>query len=788
MKQLITKSRAVSMLICLLGILGTTTVHAQVDAVYGWAKGYGTTSSDYNTGIATDASGNVYTVGNFNGSITALGLTSNINNLDVVITKHNAAGQLQWAKSIGGTGADVGYGIAVDSSSNVYITGHFVGTVDFNPSTATENLTSSSVNNDIFLAKYDANGNYVWAKAIGGTGDDDGYGITLDANNNVYLTGYFSSTADFDPSVSTANLTSAGSNDVFIAKYDTNGTYTWAKAMGGTLADYGQGIAVDTSNNVYITGSFQGTADFDPSASTTNLTSAGGQDIFMAKYNASGNYVWTKSMGGNAVYGDIGLGIALDASSNVYITGNFSGTVDFDPSAATANLPGDLSQNIFMAKYNASGNYIWAKAIGSDRNDLGNGIALDASSNVYITGVFAGTVDFDPSAGVANLTSTSFKNYIFMAKYNASGNYVWAKTMGGDSAYGAGGNDIAVDASSNVYITGNFSVTADFDPSAATANLIAVGQLDLFVAKYSQSGLCTPTFTQVAAICSGASLSALPTTSNNAVTGTWSPALNNTASTTYTFTPLAGSCDNTATMTITVNTTAAPTAVAQTFCTSATVANLVATGTAIKWYAALTGGTVLGSTTALVTGTTYYATQTVGTCESTRTAVAVTIGAQTTPTFTAVASICSGATLAALPTPSTNGITGTWSPALNNTITTLYTFTPTVGLCANTTTMTITVNPIVTPVFTQITPINSGASLSALPTTSTNGINGTWSPALNNTNTTTYSFVPNTGQCSALTTMTITVNQNVPTISSFTPTNGCSGTSVTIIGANFTGA
>jgi|LauGreSuBDMM15SN_2_FD.fasta_scaffold02887_2 uncharacterized protein (TIGR02145 family) len=537
-KQLLKKSWLTTIVLLFFLVFASFNMNAQVEAVYGWAKGYGTTTSDYNTSIATDVSGNVYTVGNFNGSITAFGLTSNINNLDVVITKHSAAGVLQWAKAIGGTGADVGYGIAIDSNSNVYVTGQFVGTAYFYQPTAISYLTSQNGSNDIFLAKYDTSGNLVWANGIGGPTVDAGFQIAVDASNNVYLTGY---------------TTLSGNTNVFIKKCDANGAPAWYKTMGGTLADYGQGIAVDASNNVYITGSFQGTADFDPSASTANLTSAGGQDIFMAKYNASGDYVWAKSIGGNASFGDIGLGIAVDAISNVYITGNFSGTVDFDPSAATANLPGDLSQNIFMAKFNASGNYIWAKAIGSDRNDIGSGIALDAISNVYLTGVFAGTVDFDPSEAVANLTSASFKDHIFMAKYNTSGNYVWAKSMGANSVYGASGNGLAVDTSNNVYITGDFSVTVDFDPSVATANLIAVGQSDLFLAKYSQSGLCTPTFTQVPAICSGAALSALPTTSNNAVTGTWSPALNNTATTTYTFTPTAGSCDSTATMIITVN-------------------------------------------------------------------------------------------------------------------------------------------------------------------------------------------------------------------------------------------
>ena len=194
----------------------------------------------------------------------------------------------------------------------------------------------------------------------------------------------------------------------------------------------------------------------------------------------------------------------------------------------------------------------------------------------------------------------------------------------------------------------------------------------------------TPAFTQVAAICNGGTLPALPTTSTNSITGTWSPALDNTTTTTYTFTPTAGQCATTATMTITVNPNIAP-------------------------------------------------------------------------TFTQVAPICNGATLAALPTTSTNSFTGTWSPAMNNTATTTYTFTPTVGLCATTATMTITVNPNIAPTFTQVAPICNGATLAALPTTSTNSFTGTWSPAMNNTATTTYTFTPTVGLCATTATMTITV-------------------------------
>ena len=263
--------------------------------------------------------------------------------------------------------------------------------------------------------------------------------------------------------------------------------------------------------------------------------------------------------------------------------------------------------------------------------------------------------------------------------------------------------------------------------------------------------IVTPTFTQVNPISSGGTLANLPTTSINGIAGTWSPALNNTATTLYTFTPNAGQCASVVTMTITVNSIVTPTFTqVDPICSGATLTALPTTSTngiTGNWSPALNNSVT----------TLYTFTPNAGQNASNAT-MTITVNAKVTPTFTQVNSICSGATLAALPSTSTNGISGTWSPEVNNTATTFYTFTPESGQCASVTTMTITVNPIVTPTFTQVNPISTGGTLANLPTTSINGIAGTWSPALNNTTTTLYTFTPNAGQCASVVTMTITVN------------------------------
>jgi gliding motility-associated-like protein len=269
----------------------------------------------------------------------------------------------------------------------------------------------------------------------------------------------------------------------------------------------------------------------------------------------------------------------------------------------------------------------------------------------------------------------------------------------------------------------------------------------------------TPNFVQVAPICSGGSFT-LPTTSTNGISGAWSPAINTSATTTYSFTPSAGQCASATTMTVTVNpnvlpafTQVAPICVGGTF----TLPILSSNGISGSWSPAINNNAT----------TTYTFTPTPGQCANNAT-MTVSVGPPTTPTFIQVAPVCNG-TLFALPAASNEGITGTWSPAINTSATTTYSFTPTAGQCANPTTMTVTVNPNVTPNFVQVAPICSGGSFT-LPTTSTNGISGAWSPAINNSSTTTYTFAPTAGQCANTATMTVSVNQQVaPTFPTYGP-------------------
>ncbi|OJJ15937.1 hypothetical protein BKI52_37090 [marine bacterium AO1-C] len=395
----------------------------------------------------------------------------------------------EWALGMGGTDFDAANDIAVDASGNVYVVGNFRSTnVDFDPSTGnTANLTADVI--DIFIAKYTKNGDYLWAHTIGGTNIDDGLNIAVDANGNVYITGIFSGTVDFDPSAGgIANLNDSDGTG-FFAKYDTNGNYVWAHNI-GTRSN---GIAVDASNNVYVIGNFFGTLDFDPSAGNTANLTASSIDIFFAKYDTDGNYVWAHKIGGAGFDFKNGYGIVVDGSGNVYITGDFGGSdVDFDPSVGgTANLSSNGGTDIFFAKYDSNGNYLWAHSIGGTASDGGVVITLDGSSNVYITGSFSSSnVDFDPSAGGTTNLSSNGSLDIFFAKYDSNGNYVWARSIGGTNKDADRG--MTVDGSGNVYITGYFQgFNVDFDPSAGGTALLSANRStssSIYVAKYNSNG------------------------------------------------------------------------------------------------------------------------------------------------------------------------------------------------------------------------------------------------------------------------------------------------------------
>src|SRR6185436_12296776 len=466
-----------------------------------WVKQLGGASDDVGYAIAIDVSGNIHTTGVFIGTADfdpgpgTYKLTSVVTgSRDVFTSKLDASGNFAWAKQIGGNSEDWGFTIAVDGSGNVYTGGQFFNTVDFDPGPGVYNLTSWSV--DAFVYKLDASGNFVWAKKWGGSALDVVRSLVIDASGFVYTTGSFFGNVDFDPGAGTFNL--AGNiYDAFISKLDTAGNFIWAKRMGGADSDGGNSIYLDASGNIYTTGYFEGGADFDPGPGIFNLIAHAATftsyDIFISKLDASGNFVWAKGMGG--VASEWGSSILVDGSGNTVVTGFFRKTADFDPGPSVYNLTslgvGDGPDNngFFLSKLNSSGAFVWAKSTGSGIGCFGNAVTTDVAGNVITTGSFFGKVDFDPGAAVSYLITDSInQGDIFISKLNAAGNFVWAKKIGGIMDTTDEGKSVTTDAAGNIYVTGTFRGTSDFDPGAGTFNLTAAGSSDIFICKLDPSG------------------------------------------------------------------------------------------------------------------------------------------------------------------------------------------------------------------------------------------------------------------------------------------------------------
>lgn len=400
---------------------------------------------------------------------------------------HHAFSQpvLDWAFSFGGTGNDVVNKMVVDGSGNIFVAGYFNGTVDFNPDNVTVNSFTSVGSLDIFLAKYDSNGNYLWAIALGSTGPDAAYGLALDPSGNPVIAGSFTNTVDFDPGPQSYDLGSWGINDIFVARYNSSsGSLLWANTTGGSSSDEAKAIAIDAAGNMFITGSFRSTVDFDWGVNTYDLSANGtDRDIFLAKYNAAGDLQWAFAVGGTAY--DDGTDIALDpVSGAIYLVGSFHTSADFDPTGATAILTGNGITDGFLAKYDQGGGINWVIQFGSSNFDQCKRVSLDAAGNVYVTGYFDNTIDFDPGVNTNSLTSNGSDD-IFLASYNAVGNYLWAVNIGGsgsDSPYGlyVTANDIV--------LCGYFNNTVDFDPGLGVFEQTSAGVEDIFAASFSTGG------------------------------------------------------------------------------------------------------------------------------------------------------------------------------------------------------------------------------------------------------------------------------------------------------------
>jgi PKD repeat protein len=456
---------------------------------------FGQSSSDNVYAIAHDDAGNYYIAGDFTGTVDfdpgpgVTSLTSDSssgNNPDGFIAKYNSAGQLVWARICTGAFFESVVTLCVDANGNVYSTGEFSNTVDFDPGPGTYPLTT--VVGATFIWKLNSNGDFVWVQKFErNTINDYIYinGISVDSLGNVYTGGTFRGTVDFDPNAGTANQTTGASYDAFVLKLDNSGSYSWVIPLSGNdNVSIASVIARETTLYLGVESSAS-MLDFDPGAGTSNINnpSGNGGNAFIWKLDTSGNFI---SVAPLFCTSSITVrNMALDSADNIIISGVFDGTLDLDPGAGTVQLTGVSSYDAFILKLSNSGAYVWSQAIHNDAGFLGlNAVAVDSNDNAYVAGQARGEVTLK-STGAA-LVSTGSNADAFCLKFDGTGVLRWGAALSGGTNLNIA-NGLTILPDSNVVLAGVFYGDVDFDPRASTANRTSAGQSDIFVLRLRQT-------------------------------------------------------------------------------------------------------------------------------------------------------------------------------------------------------------------------------------------------------------------------------------------------------------
>lgn len=524
-------------IITMLAVLFCLQANAQLNS-YDWGHIDGSSTNDEGKAIASDNAGNTYTTGYFTGTFTAGTTTlTSANGQDCFVVKRNAAGVVQWAKKITGNSQIQGTGIAVDPSGDIVITGYFSGSVDFDPGTATNSITASGT--DAFVTKWTTTGTLVWAFKLGGTGTDFGRSVAIDAAGGIYVGGQFQNTMDINPTASTTSLTSNGGYDAYLIRYTAAGNLSSGQSIGAAGNDAINSVDVDNNGNLFSTGYFNGTVDFNVNPGvTSNLTSAGGNEAFIAKHAVNGAYQWAHKIGGAS--NDLGLCVRTDGA-DVLVGGYYQGNVDFDPSSAVnaSNAHSSSQYNGFIAKYDSTGSYVWHGAVNSVSLSRVMDMEVNNDGQVIVFGYYSGNTLFTGNSTA--LTSQGSATDIFIWYLTPGGTFHSSYKMGSTSNDRAGA--MAKDGSDNLYFTGTSYLNVDLNVLTGTNVVNGPGAADAFVMKYSQN-TCMTTF--------GATTSP---TSCGPFSSPTSSAVWPTSGTYYDTLINAGNCDSIITYNLTVNPT-----------------------------------------------------------------------------------------------------------------------------------------------------------------------------------------------------------------------------------------
>ena len=426
-----------------------------------WINEAGNSGVDEALDISSDAGNNNYTIGYFSNSIAFGGTTLNSYGItDCFVTKSDNAGAYVWAVKLGSSNVDKGLSIKTDADGNSYICGFYSSNATF----GSFPLVSAGLQ-DGFVAKISSAGAVVWATSLGGTENDIANAVNFDGDGNVLVTGQFKGTAQFGGTTlvsATDPSTMLSSIDIFTVKLNSAGSVLWAEQGKAKYTDRGLDVAGDSDGNVFVTGQYSDTILFDQTHN--NIAS---NSIFLVKYNSSGEEQWFRKIGGSTL--NVVSGIAVDGDDNIFLTGDFEGSVTFFGSPDVV-LNDVYDRAIFIAKYNNEGNILWTKSSGSDSYVGSKNIALDNESNAYITGNFECKFNaFADFYGEGTFNSIGKKD-IYTAKYSAAGVLEWARNCGGleeDNSFG-----ITVNNNTNPIIAGSYTGTIIF-PSFPNLGVIS---------------------------------------------------------------------------------------------------------------------------------------------------------------------------------------------------------------------------------------------------------------------------------------------------------------------------
>ena len=439
---------------------------------------FGGTGIDEIYATVVDSQGNVINTGLFHDTVDfdpgtgTFELTSS-GNEDIFIQKLSPDGQLLWAKQLGGNNSDTGLDMLIDNNDNIYITGWFMDTVDFDPGAGVYELTSAG-SWDVYVLKLDANGDFVWAKRFGNDNLDFASGMVLDSSGNLYLTGVYKETIDFDPGSGVFNLTSNGGWDIFILKLDANGDFVWAQNLGGPSYDKARDIAIDNDDNLYIAGQFRDTVDFDYSTNVNELTATDNYDAFVLKLDVDGNFIWVKQFSGTNKQDAVS--VSVDNQQNVYVAGKFLGDIDVNLSTPEFNVGNNY--NAYVVKLDANGNAQWIRVISSQDMNMLFYINVIADK-IYAGGYFEGDALVTWDYGFYNLTSAGGRDVIMLV-YNTNGDVIDGKNFGSSGAENlykiTGYNE-------GIYVAGSFEGTVNFDENGTDMTATSNGEKDAYLMK-----------------------------------------------------------------------------------------------------------------------------------------------------------------------------------------------------------------------------------------------------------------------------------------------------------------